>query len=219
MSKDAIFAREDFFVARHGSNVIYVAIHGCDALEIVDLSDALLATNSLLESLGVAKRWCVLVRFEGEDVMSNRVSVANSSDLGRLGRPVIRRRRVLLVLGLLNHAVEQALAGSFLRRRLRADVIGGASREGLRVQAYRISIEACIFAQAQLESVLRGAMGNFAAGDSCEVFIEGNCASLPVHIEECVAAGEVLIDFVRIDTSIALLGVHEALEGAHRLRL
>ena len=219
MSKDAIFSCEDFLVARHCSNVIYVAIHSCDALKIVDLGDALLATDSLLQSLGVAKRWCVLVRLERKDVMSNRVSVADSSDLGRLRRPVIRRHCVLLVLGLLNHAIKQALEGSFLRRRLRADVIGGASREGLRVQANRISIEACVLAQSQLESVLRGAVGNFATGDSREVFIEGNCASLPVHIEEGVAAGEILIDFVRIDTSVALFGVHKALEGAHRLRL
>ena len=66
----------------------------------------------------VGQRWRMRIQFPGQDVVSSRITVIDSRNLGWFGCPWIRGLRVLLVLGFLDHAVKQALEGSLITWRL-----------------------------------------------------------------------------------------------------
>ena len=53
-----------------------------------------------------------------DDIVSHAVTVIDRGDFRGFRGPPVGRCRVLLVLGLLDHAVEQVLEGALLRRRL-----------------------------------------------------------------------------------------------------
>ena len=67
--------------------------------------------------------------------------------------------------------------------------------------------------------MLSSAVRNLASRDICEVFLKRDCLALAVHIKHGVPLRKVLVDLGGVNTRIALLCVHEALEWTHRLRL
>jgi len=106
VSEDAIFSGENSLIAGHGRDMIDVAVDGRTPLQIVNLSDAFLASYALAHALGVAEGRRALVGLEADDVVGDTVAVANCPEGGSLGVPRVRRRRVLFIFRLLHHSVE-----------------------------------------------------------------------------------------------------------------
>ena len=219
MREDAVFAGKHSLIPGHGLHVVNVAVDGRGATEVVHLGDALLTHGTLIQSFSVGQRWRVGIEFPGQDVMRSRVTVIDCCDLRWLRCPWIRGLCILLILRLFHHAVEEALEGALIARRLRTNMVRGAPRETLRSHAQSTPIKGAILFQAELESVLRSAMRHLACRNFGKVLLQRDSPALTVHIENSVSFREVLIDLGWINTSIALLGVHEAFERTHRLGL
>ena len=98
-------------------------------------------------------------------------------------------------------------------------MISWASREILRRHAQGLSVECSIFFQSEFEGMLRGTVRHLANRNFCKVLLQCDRSALTVHVENCIALSEILVDLCWVYTSVALLGVHEAFEWTNRFRL
>ena len=171
MCEDAILPRENFLVASFRRDVIHVSVHSCKPLEVVNLRNSFRPLEAFRHSLSVTHRWSELVFFMGDNIVPDTVQIVCRRERRCLGRPRIRRRRVLLVLRLLDHAVEQVLEGALLCRWLRANVVRRAPRERLRLVAKALPVEPSISCQAEIEGAFGRTVGHFPTRDLREVFL------------------------------------------------
>ena len=219
MCKNAIFLGKDSLILIDSLDVIHVGIGGSYSFEVVDFTDALLANEALGKSLRVAHRRRVLVWQVRYDVVTHAVQVVGSRDLGCFWRPRIRSLRILLVLGALDHLVEEVLEGLSVGGWLRTNVISGAARELLCGIAHAVTIKSALICEAQSVGVFGGAVGNLTFGNLCEIFTHRDRSSSPVHRECWVSPNKVLKVFHWVDPCVALLSLHEAPVGTHWLWL
>ena len=151
--------------------------------------------------------------------MTDAVQVVGGRDLGCLRRPRVRRFSVLLVLGTLNHLVEEVLEGLSVCRRLRTNVISGAARELLCGIAHAVPIKSALVCEAQSIGVLGSAVGDLTLGNLCEILAHRDRPSSPVHRKGWVSSNEVLEVLYWVDPCVALLSLHESPVGSHGLWL
>ena len=219
MRENSILSRKNSFILSSGCDMINVSINGSYSLEIVNFCDAFRPLEVFRASLSVAHSWRVLVLLVGDNVVANAVEVVCGGECGGFGAPRVRRRRVLLVFGLLDHAIEQVLEGSLLRRRLRADMVCRAPGEGLRLVAETLAVQLAVGVQSEVEGALGGAVGHFALRHAREVLLQRDGPASLVHRLNGISpdkVGEVL-DWV--DACVALFTLHEATVGPHGFRL
>ena len=148
MCKDAIFASENAFIARHSLSVIDVTVYSRGPAKIINLSDALNSLKLLVHFLSEGNGCCMLVLLKGNDVMADTIEVVIGSDCRGLWRPRISCLSVLLILRPLDHPIKQVLEGSFSIWRLRTDMVGWASWETHCPIADTVSVELAVGVQS-----------------------------------------------------------------------
>ena len=106
MSEDAIFPCKYSLIASLGHSVVNISVDCGKSLEVIDLGDTLGPSEVFITALSETHGRSEFVLFVRDNVVANAVQVVCRSESGGFGTPWIGRCGILLVFGLLDHAIK-----------------------------------------------------------------------------------------------------------------
>lgn len=155
-----------------------------------------------------------------DDVVIGRSSVSDCLNSYDFGAPRVRCASVFLVFRRADHLIVELLEGSLDGRWIRADVVGGVTRELLCLNAELISFKLAIEVESFLESALGGSERNFSFGNfDVDFVLDGSLVvSVPVKVDNWVFSDEVAERASRVDACVSLHSVWESTIRPYGLR-